>query len=91
LWFSRETDLLLSLPAAVNQRAVVLDGGLTSELERRGHDVSSRLWSAGLLADYAHAIGAVHRAFLAAGAAPRRLPAIRPRPTVSPAADWMRR
>src|SRR5664279_762403 len=67
-WFSRETDLVLSLPAAVNQRAVVLDGGLASELARRGHDVSSRLWSAGLLADAPHAIGAVHRAVFAAGA-----------------------
>jgi homocysteine S-methyltransferase len=46
----------------------VLDGGLATELERRGHDLSSALWSARLLRDDPSAIVDVHRAFVAAGA-----------------------
>lgn len=46
----------------------VLDGGLASELERRGHDLSDALWSARLLLDDPQAIGQVHRDYLAAGA-----------------------
>src|SRR5262249_3065007 len=47
---------------------VVLDGGLATLLERRGHDLSSELWSARLLRDDPAAIGAAHREFFAAGA-----------------------
>jgi homocysteine S-methyltransferase len=47
---------------------VVLDGGLATELEARGHDLSGALWSARLLADAPDAIVAAHRAFFAAGA-----------------------
>src|SRR4051794_10530528 len=47
---------------------VVLDGGLSTELEARGHDVSSALWSARLLRDDPAAIVAAHAAFAAAGA-----------------------
>ena len=47
---------------------LVLDGGLATELERQGHDLSSDLWSARLLADEPAAIAAAHRAFLEAGA-----------------------
>jgi homocysteine S-methyltransferase len=50
------------------RRVVVLDGGLATELERRGHDLSSALWSARLLRDDPSAIVDVHRAFIAAGA-----------------------
>lgn len=50
------------------ERPVVLDGGMASELERRGHDLSSTLWSAALLVDDPAAILEVHRAFFAAGA-----------------------
>jgi homocysteine S-methyltransferase len=46
----------------------VLDGGLATELERQGHDLSTALWSARLLADDPTAIVAAHRAFVAAGA-----------------------
>lgn len=46
----------------------MLDGGLASELERRGYDLSSQLWSAQLLADHPAAIRDVHRAYFAAGA-----------------------
>lgn len=46
----------------------VLDGGLATELERRGHDLSDRLWSARLLATDPEAIEEVHLAYLRAGA-----------------------
>src|SRR4051812_38938087 len=47
---------------------VVLDGGLSTELESRGCDVSSALWSARLLRDDPGAIVAAHAAYAAAGA-----------------------
>jgi homocysteine S-methyltransferase len=47
---------------------VIADGGLATELERRGHDLSGALWSARLLADDPDAIRAVHAAYFAAGA-----------------------
>jgi homocysteine S-methyltransferase len=46
----------------------VLDGGLATELEARGHDLSDRLWSARLLLTDPEAIEAVHTAYFAAGA-----------------------
>src|SRR5688572_2346428 len=57
-----------SLPEALVTGPVVLDGGLSTELEARGHDVSSALWSARLLRDDPEAIVAAHAAFAAAGA-----------------------
>jgi homocysteine S-methyltransferase len=47
---------------------VVSDGGLATELERRGHDLSDALWSARLLADAPQEITAAHLAFYRAGA-----------------------
>jgi homocysteine S-methyltransferase len=47
---------------------VVLDGGLATELEARGHDLSDRLWSARLLLSDPDAIEDVHTAYFAAGA-----------------------
>lgn len=47
---------------------VLLDGGLATELEAQGHDLTSSLWSARLLADDPDAIVAAHAAFFAAGA-----------------------
>jgi homocysteine S-methyltransferase len=47
---------------------VILDGGLATELETRGHDLSDRLWSARLLLTDPDAIEDVHRAYFAAGA-----------------------
>ena len=47
---------------------VISDGGLATELERRGHDLSGPLWSARLLADEPDTIRAVHAAYFAAGA-----------------------
>lgn len=48
---------------------VVLDGGLATELEARGHDLSDELWSARLLAANPDEILAAHAAFFRAGAA----------------------
>ncbi|HEX5138514.1 MAG TPA: homocysteine S-methyltransferase [Planctomycetota bacterium] len=50
------------------QGVVVLDGGLATELEATGHDLSDELWSARLLRDDPDAIRAVHRAYVEAGA-----------------------
>jgi S-methylmethionine-dependent homocysteine/selenocysteine methylase len=58
----------MDLAEALRGGPVVLDGGLATELERRGHDLSDRLWSARLLRDDPGAIREVHAAFLAAGA-----------------------
>jgi S-methylmethionine-dependent homocysteine/selenocysteine methylase len=60
--------VMRSLPEALATGPVVLDGGLSTELEARGHDVSSALWSARLLRDDPEAIVAAHAAFAAAGA-----------------------
>jgi homocysteine S-methyltransferase len=59
---------VLSLATALAERVVVLDGGLATELEAAGHDLSDELWSARLLADDPAAIRDVHRAYFAAGA-----------------------
>src|SRR4051812_3194136 len=56
------------LGVAMATRPVVLDGGLSTELEARGHDVSSALWSARLLRDDPGAVVAAPAAFAAAGA-----------------------
>jgi homocysteine S-methyltransferase len=58
----------MDLAAALAERVVVLDGGLATELERRGADLSSALWSARLLRDDPGAVVAAHAAFVAAGA-----------------------
>ncbi len=47
---------------------VILDGGLATELEARGHDLSDRLWSARLLMTDPDAIKDVHLAYYRAGA-----------------------
>ncbi|HME17990.1 MAG TPA: homocysteine S-methyltransferase [Mycobacterium sp.] len=48
--------------------ALIADGGLATELEARGHDLSDALWSARLLVDAPQEITAVHSAFFRAGA-----------------------
>ena len=59
-------------PATLAERLsagpVVLDGGLATLLEAHGHDLSSDLWSARLLAENPAAITAAHREYFAAGA-----------------------
>lgn len=49
-------------------RVVVLDGGLATELEARGFDLSDRLWSARILLTHPDAIEAVHLDYFRAGA-----------------------
>ena len=49
-------------------RPVVLDGGLATELEAQGHDLTDDLWSARVLRDAPEAIEAAHAAYLRAGA-----------------------
>src|SRR3954469_2391817 len=56
------------LADAMAAGTVILDGGLSTELEARGHDVGSALWSARLLRDDPAAIVSAHAAFAAAGA-----------------------
>ncbi|MCG8603682.1 homocysteine S-methyltransferase [bacterium] len=46
---------------------MVLDGGLASELEKRGYDLRHRLWSARLLMSDPQTIHDVHRSYLEAG------------------------
>ena len=55
--------------AASNHTVLVSDGGLATELEARGHDLSDDLWSARLLFDAPDEIVAAHSAFYRAGAA----------------------
>ncbi|MFQ5628441.1 MAG: homocysteine S-methyltransferase [bacterium] len=57
-------------PFFEKQGVVILDGGLATELERRGHDLDHPLWSArvGLLLKRPEAIRRVHLAYLEAGA-----------------------
>lgn len=55
--------------AASNNTVLISDGGLATELESRGHDLSDDLWSARLLFDAPDEITAVHVAFYRAGAA----------------------
>jgi homocysteine S-methyltransferase len=57
-----------ALADALAAGPVVLDGGLATELEAQGHDLSSALWSARLLRDDPDAVVAAHAAFAAAGA-----------------------
>lgn len=47
---------------------VLLDGGLATELEGSGHDLSDRLWSARLLVDAPQEVRAAHLGFFRAGA-----------------------
>lgn len=49
-------------------RVHVLDGGLATELEKRGHDISGKLWSAQVLLENPSAIEQLHYDYLKAGA-----------------------
>ncbi|WP_120727578.1 homocysteine S-methyltransferase [Streptomyces hundungensis] len=57
-----------TLAAALAQGPVVLDGGLSNQLESQGCDLSDDLWSARLLADDPGQIQAAHTAYARAGA-----------------------
>ncbi len=57
------------LTSFLDQRpCMIIDGGLATELERQGYDLSDALWSARLLRDAPQAIVQVHRDYLLAGA-----------------------
>lgn len=57
-----------SLAETAAERVVVLDGGLATRLEARGHDLSDDLWSARLLLDEPDEIRAAHDDYARAGA-----------------------
>ncbi|MBN0044667.1 homocysteine S-methyltransferase [Streptomyces actuosus] len=57
-----------TLAEALASGTVVLDGGLSNQLEAAGHDLSDELWSARLLAERPEAIVAAHLAYFSAGA-----------------------
>ncbi|MFJ7769575.1 homocysteine S-methyltransferase [Streptomyces sp. NPDC097107] len=54
--------------ALASGRPLVLDGGLSNQLESAGHDLSDGLWSARLLAEAPDAIAEAHLAYFEAGA-----------------------
>ncbi|MFE1249571.1 homocysteine S-methyltransferase [Streptomyces sp. NPDC058735] len=58
----------LTLADALDAGTVVLDGGLSSQLESAGHDLSGELWSARLLAERPEAVTEAHLAYFRAGA-----------------------
>ncbi|MEU6274758.1 homocysteine S-methyltransferase [Streptomyces populi] len=62
------SDNALTLAAALSSGTVVLDGGMSNQLEAAGHDLSDALWSARLLADRPEAIIEAHLAYYGAGA-----------------------
>ncbi|MGW5444096.1 homocysteine S-methyltransferase [Streptomyces asiaticus] len=57
-----------SLAAALERGPLVLDGGLSNQLEAQGCDLSDELWSARLLADDPGQLEAAHTAYARAGA-----------------------
>lgn len=54
--------------ALANHTTILLDGGLATELEAQGQDISSNLWSASLLKTNPEAIIKAHLAYLRVGA-----------------------
>lgn len=52
----------------LQQGPVVSDGAMATELEKRGVDTDSALWSATAMIDHLDAIAAVHQSYFAAGA-----------------------
>ncbi|MFJ8661956.1 homocysteine S-methyltransferase [Streptomyces sp. NPDC093795] len=57
-----------ALAEALGAGVLVLDGGLSNQLEAQGCDLSDALWSARLLADAPEQIEAAHAAYVRAGA-----------------------
>ncbi|WP_406195602.1 MULTISPECIES: homocysteine S-methyltransferase [unclassified Streptomyces] len=58
----------ITLAEALAAGTVVLDGGMSNQLEAAGHDLSDELWSARLLAERPEAITEAHLAYFEAGA-----------------------
>jgi len=59
---------VIPLSSALASRTVILDGGLGTLLEQRGHDLASELWSARMLIEQPQTIRDAHREFFEAGA-----------------------
>ncbi|MGW0818421.1 homocysteine S-methyltransferase [Streptomyces viridiviolaceus] len=57
-----------SLAEALTAGPLVLDGGMSNQLEAAGHDLSDELWSARLLAERPEAVTEAHLAYYEAGA-----------------------
>ncbi|MEU0534032.1 homocysteine S-methyltransferase [Amycolatopsis tolypomycina] len=57
-----------SLETALSRGPVVIDGGLSNQLEAAGHDLSDELWTARLLRDDPEAVADAHLAYFTAGA-----------------------
>ncbi|MGW5662737.1 homocysteine S-methyltransferase [Streptomyces sp. NPDC003758] len=57
-----------TLAEALAAGTLVLDGGMSNQLESAGHDLSDELWSARLLAERPRAITEAHLAYYEAGA-----------------------
>ncbi|MEU3981017.1 homocysteine S-methyltransferase [Streptomyces sp. NPDC026672] len=53
---------------ALTTRTLVLDGGMSNQLEAAGHDLGDALWSARLLAERPEAVTEAHLAYFRAGA-----------------------
>ncbi|MFF1763275.1 homocysteine S-methyltransferase [Streptomyces sp. NPDC058249] len=62
------SDTSGTLADALSAGPVVLDGGMSNQLESAGHDLSDALWSARLLAERPEAIVEAHLAYFEAGA-----------------------
>jgi len=62
------SDSPRTLTDALATGTVVLDGGMSNQLESAGHDLSDELWSARLLAERPEAIVEAHLAYFEAGA-----------------------
>ncbi|MGW1914789.1 homocysteine S-methyltransferase [Streptomyces sp. NPDC002076] len=62
------SDTSPSLASALAAGTVVLDGGMSNQLESAGHDLSDELWSARLLAERPEAVTQAHLAYFRAGA-----------------------
>ncbi|MFE7440142.1 homocysteine S-methyltransferase [Streptomyces chartreusis] len=58
----------IALAEALAAGTVVLDGGMSNQLESAGYDLSDELWSARLLAEVPEAITEAHLAYFGAGA-----------------------
>lgn len=57
----------LSFASWLGEGPWAIDGGLSGELEKRGHDLSDKLWSARLLRDTPEAIAQVHQDYVDSG------------------------
>lgn len=57
-----------SFAGALSAGTLVLDGGMSNQLESAGHDLSDELWSARLLAERPEAITEAHLGYFLAGA-----------------------